>query len=85
MMIFLTIKFFNIMKQNSFRTSLFILLCFLLFSGTISQAAEWEMKKGPMMTKWSETIDPNNVLPEYPRPQMVRSDWMNLNGVWDLR
>ena len=51
------------MKQNSFRTSLFILLCFLLFSGTISQAAEWEMKKGPMMTKWSETIDPNNVLP----------------------
>ena len=73
------------MKQNSFRTSLFILLCFLLFSGTISQAAEWEMKKGPMMTKWSETIDPNNVLPEYPRPQMVRSDWMNLNGVWDLR
>ena len=61
MIIFLTIKFFNIMKQNSFRTSLFILLCFLLFSGTISQAAEWEMKKGPMMTKWSETIDPNNV------------------------
>lgn len=73
------------MKQNSFRTSLFVLLCFLLFSGTVSQAAEWEMKKGPMMTKWSETIDPNNVLPEYPRPQMVRSDWMNLNGVWDLR
>ena len=73
------------MKQNSFRTSLFILLCFLLFSGTISQAAEWEMKKGPMMTKWSETIDPNNVLPEYPRPQMVRSDGMKLIGVWDLR
>ena len=60
------------MKQNFSRISLFILFCFLLFWGTVSQAAEWEMKKGPMMTTWSETIDPNNVLPEYPRTNKVR-------------
>ncbi|MBR6249127.1 MAG: VCBS repeat-containing protein [Muribaculaceae bacterium] len=48
-------------------------------------AAEWQMKQGPMMTPWSETLDPANTLPEYPRPQMVRDAWMNLNGVWDLR
>lgn len=23
-------------------------------------------------------------LPDYPRPQLVRSDWMNLNGEWDF-
>ena len=50
-----------------------------------AHAAEWEMKQGPMMTPWSETLNPDNVLPEYPRPQMVRESWLNLNGVWDLR
>ncbi|WP_455498116.1 FG-GAP-like repeat-containing protein [Coprobacter sp.] len=65
--------------------TLFILFSFLLAGTLISRAAEWQMKKGPMMTPWSETLDPNNVLSEYPRPQMVRSDWMNLNGIWDLR
>lgn len=28
-------------------------------------------------------IDPNNVLPEYPRPIMERDKWQNLNGLWD--
>lgn len=50
-----------------------------------SSMGAWEMKQGPMMTKWANEIDPQNVMPEYPRPQMVRGDWMNLNGVWDLR
>ena len=50
-----------------------------------ASADDWQMKEGPMMTPWSESLDPNNVLPEYPRPQMVRDSWMNLNGVWDLR
>lgn len=36
------------------------------------------------MTPWSEQVDPNNVLPEYPRPQMVRQQWVNLNGLWDF-
>ena len=34
-------------------------------------------------TPWAEKVDPANVLPEYPRPQMVRSQWVNLNGLWD--
>ena len=35
------------------------------------------------MTEWAEKIDPANVLPEYPRPQQVRDDWQNLNGLWE--
>lgn len=35
------------------------------------------------MTRWAGEIDPQNVLPEYPRPQMVREEWFNLNGLWD--
>jgi hypothetical protein len=36
------------------------------------------------MTRWAKDVSPDKVLPEYPRPQMVRSDWMNLNGLWDF-
>ena len=35
------------------------------------------------MTRWVSEIDPENPLPEYPRPQLKRKDWINLNGLWD--
>lgn len=38
---------------------------------------------GFMKTRWTDSVDRNNPLPEYPRPQMERSDWMSLNGVYD--
>jgi beta-galactosidase/beta-glucuronidase len=28
--------------------------------------------------------DANIPRPEYPRPQFVRLDWLNLNGVWEF-
>lgn len=34
------------------------------------------------ITPWSESLDPQSILPEYPRPQMVRDSYVNLNGVW---
>jgi hypothetical protein len=37
------------------------------------------------MTTWGAELDPDRVLPEYPRPQMVRKQWQNLNGVWELQ
>ena len=36
-----------------------------------------------MKTPWTDQVDRNQPLPEYPRPQMARADWMNLNGPWD--
>lgn len=36
------------------------------------------------MIKWADDLDVKNTLPEYPRPQMVRKEWMNLNGLWEF-
>ena len=61
---------------------------FLLAVAAVLAAAPcafaWEKKTAPLMTKWAEDVSPDNVLPEYPRPQLVRADWMNLNGVWEF-
>jgi len=43
----------------------------------------WEMKQAPLQTRWARIVDPQQVLPEYPRPQMVRQQWQNLNGLWE--
>lgn len=36
-----------------------------------------------LLTPWGEVLDIDAPLPEYPRPQLVRGDWVNLNGRWD--
>jgi hypothetical protein len=46
-------------------------------------AADWVPVKGRPMTRWAKEVAPGKALPEYPRPQMVREAWMNLNGLWD--
>lgn len=43
----------------------------------------WKPAKGPLMTQWAKDVSPSNAHPEYPRPQIVREDWLNLNGLWD--
>jgi hypothetical protein len=42
----------------------------------------WHPKTPPLPTPWTHLVGPANALPEYPRPQMSRTRWMNLNGVW---
>lgn len=44
----------------------------------------WQPKKPPLTTPWTGKVSPNNDHPEYPRPQMVRERWLNLNGVWQF-
>ena len=58
------------------------LLIILLFS-SMSLSAQWKPAGDKIKTAWAEKIDPNNVLPEYPRPIMERDKWQNLNGLWD--
>ena len=56
---------------------------FSLISCNTDDKASWVPAGDRIMTEWGENIDPRNVLQEYPRPQMVRAEWMNLNGLWD--
>ncbi|MFF7203406.1 PA14 domain-containing protein [Streptomyces sp. NPDC008141] len=37
-----------------------------------------------LKTPWASQVGPDNALPEYPRPQMTRKDWQNLNGRWQF-
>ncbi|WP_305784216.1 LamG-like jellyroll fold domain-containing protein [Symbioplanes lichenis] len=51
-----------------------------------ARAAEPTWHKGipPIATPWTDAVGPANALPEYPRPQLVRGKWQNLNGVWEF-
>ena len=46
-------------------------------------AAAQQAPVSHLETRWAKDVTPTNVWPEYPRPQMVRHDWQNLNGLWD--
>lgn len=48
-----------------------------------AQAGAWQIARGPLATRWAAEVTPEKVLPEYPRPQLVREKWLNLNGLWD--
>lgn len=47
-----------------------------------AQKSDWHLIKDKITTPWAEKVDPKAPLPEYPRPQMTRGNWQNLNGLW---
>lgn len=67
-----------------------MLVCFvlaLIIAANAGSAAQsggaWKPVQGCLMTRWAAHVSPDTVWPEYPRPQMVRKQWGNLNGLWD--
>ena len=68
------------MRHKKFtKCMLFSILSLGLCTDAIAQITKFTLP-----TKWSEEALTSEIpLSEYPRPQMVRSKWMNLNGTWD--
>ncbi|PZX57835.1 glycoside hydrolase family 2 protein [Algoriphagus chordae] len=57
----------------------------LLFAQQLvkAQSSSYKPVEGKIMTEWAAQVTPENVHREYPRPQMTRENWVNLNGLWN--
>lgn len=61
---------------------IFTWLALLACTTTFGQSG-WEPASPRLLTEWASDVDPQKPLNEYPRPQMTRDNWTNLNGLWD--
>jgi hypothetical protein len=70
------------------RCTLAVIGALLMLSAAVPLAAQdsarWQPVQGRLLTRWAAQLRPDSVLPEYPRPQLVRPRWQNLNGLWDF-
>ncbi|MGQ9620358.1 MAG: PA14 domain-containing protein, partial [Bacteroidales bacterium] len=55
----------------------------LVYDCERKEQAGWKIPDNPLLTEWSLKVDPLKPWPEYPRPDMIRSRWLNLNGLWN--
>ncbi len=58
----------------------------VLSAGSWDSCAQeaWRPAPGPLLTRWGARLQPDQTWTEYPRPQMRRARWQNLNGLWEL-
>lgn len=63
------------------RSVFFSVWAFWCFSSCFAETGQ--PAKPRLMTRWAKDVSPDAPHPEYPRPQMVRKQWANLNGLWD--
>jgi len=59
------------------------ILSFTLILFFIPSFAQWKPVGDNIASKWRDKVNPDNAWKEYPRPQLVRSEWKNINGLWD--
>lgn len=72
------------MNNQQFILFLFIIFCSACQTKNGSQNLDtWQPKQLTLETPWTHLVTPQNVHAEYPRPQMKRTNWINLNGLWD--
>ncbi|WP_205573227.1 glycoside hydrolase family 2 protein [Flavisolibacter nicotianae] len=48
-----------------------------------AQSQTWKPASVSLTTRWGKEVTPSNAWTEYPRPQLQRASWMNLNGLWN--
>ena len=64
--------------------NILIVILILTMAQSLCAQDNWKLQTDRISSKWAKQVNPESVLKEYPRPQMVREDWMNLNGLWDF-
>ena len=75
------------MTGDSKKRTCFYPLCLVLFliaDNGFGAELGWHPVPGPLLTRWSAEVNPTNAHSEYPRPQLTRPEWLNLNGLWDF-
>ena len=74
------------MKQRQKMKGAFVLLCLSCFQigqSAAQQSQPWQPVGDKIKSSWAAQINPTDPLPDYPRPQLVREHWQNLNGLWE--
>lgn len=66
-------------KQFLFIVALFTCQIFNIASAQ----KKWQMQFSDIQSRWAKAVSSSHALKEYPRPQMVRDNWQNLNGIWE--
>ena len=67
------------MKRSTIIAALLALMCLPAFAAKDA----WKPAGDNIRTRWADEVSPKNAHREYPRPQLVRSAWKNLNGLWN--
>ena len=62
--------------------ALIIILILELKNNDDDEKKDWTPAGDKIKTKWGKNLNPKKVWQEYPRPQLERKDWLNLNGLW---
>jgi beta-galactosidase/beta-glucuronidase len=60
-----------------------VLFSFALLLSVFATPAFSQQKPARLPTRWTPSITAGNAWKEYPRPQMTRAEWLNLNGSWE--
>jgi hypothetical protein len=54
----------------------------VLVAAQTTPAPSWKPVDGKLLSRFARDVSPARALPDYPRPQLVRAEWLNLNGLW---
>ncbi|NLR62307.1 glycoside hydrolase family 2 [Chitinophaga polysaccharea] len=73
--------------QSALFSTLTALSCYAQNNNTYQTKQQvhlsYQMQPSHMKTRWDNNVNQSNVLKEYPRPQLQRRKWQNLNGMWE--
>lgn len=64
--------------------TVFTVSALVFLTGRVAHSqGTWQLQPVPIQSRWAKQVSPANALKEYPRPQLERKSWQNLNGLWD--